>query len=448
MNQSTPLSLERLFGHILAPLSAFLKSTTSGGLVLIGATLVAIVLASVLGEEALHQFWGQKLTLDLGESFALSLSLHHWINDGLMAIFFFLIGLELKRELMVGELASLRQAILPVMAALGGVMVPALIYSAFNGGTPGAAGWAIPVATDIAFAVGILVLLSGQVPRSLIIFLTALAIADDLLAVMIIGLFYTSALDLMALGAVVAILLLLVVLNRGGIRSAIPYVLLGVLLWLAMLKSGVHATLAGVLLAFCIPARSGLTSEQFEQQLIVMRKELNAEHIDPSPNDPFRNHKIAEMCEHVEYLAKEVQTPLQRMEHRLSPWVAFLIVPLFALANAGVDLGAIAWGQALSHPITLGVIGGLVVGKFLGISLFSWLTLRLKLGQLPEGVGWPQLTGVAWLGGIGFTMSLFISQLAFVDPHMVESAKIGILLASLVAATIGLVWLLYGKKGL
>lgn len=433
--------LERLFQRLLHPLSAFLESATGGSLALLAATALAVGLASVLGEPTVHHFWEQPLRLSLGEGAGFGLSLHHWVNDGLMAIFFFLIGLELKRELLVGELASLRKAILPVMAALGGVLCPALIYLAFNHDQASASGWAIPVATDIAFAVGILILLGSRVPRALIIFLTALAIADDLFAVLIIALFYAGEINLQALFAAAECLATLMVLNRAGVRAYLPYVLVGLGLWLATLLSGLHATLAGVLLAFCIPARSPLRSEQFEAELEDLRQALNREHLDPSPNDPFLNAKIAELCERIEYSAARVQTPLQRLEHRLSPWVAFLIIPLFALSNAGLDLGAVAWSTALHSPITLGVGLGLVFGKFVGIASFAYLTTRLGWGSLPGGVAWPQLLGAAWLGGIGFTMSLFISQLAFADPAAAEAAKIGILLASLVAALIGVIWL-------
>ncbi len=413
---------------------------------LLAATALAVVLASLLGEPVVHHFWEQSLSISLGEGPGFGLSLHHWVNDGLMAIFFFLIGLELKRELLVGELASLRKAILPVMAALGGVVFPALIYLAFNYGQSSASGWAIPVATDIAFAVGILILLGERVPRALIIFLTALAIADDLFAVLIIALFYSGEINLQALMAAGGCLAILMVLNRAAVRAYLPYLLVGLGLWLATLLSGLHATLAGVLLAFCIPARSPLSSEQFEADLVELRQELNREHLDPSPNDPFLNTKIAELCEHIESMAKRVQTPLQRLEHRLSPWVGFLIIPLFALSNAGLDLGAVAWSSALSSSITLGVGLGLVFGKFAGIATLAYLTTRLGWGSLPDGVSWRQMLGAAWLGGIGFTMSLFISQLAFSDAALAEDAKIGILLASVVAALLGVVWLLLATE--
>lgn len=447
MNNMPSGYLPRLFAYVLEPLSAFFRNTTSGGLILLAATATAMLLTSLFGEHAVHAFWQQPLSFSLGESMSFGMSLHQWINDGLMVAFFFLIGLELKREILVGELASFRKAILPVMAALGGVLLPAAIYSAVNHGSEYASGWAIPVATDIAFAVGILVLLADRVPRSLLVFLTALAIADDLFAVLIIGAFYSGPIDAQAVAAAGFCLLVLVVLNRGGMRNRIPYLCVGMLLWLAMLKSGIHATLAGVLAAFCIPVRPGMSSEAFEKTLIKLRTELTDEHLDPSPNDPFRNDKIAALCEHVEIAAKNVQTPLQRLEHQLSPWVSFLILPLFAFANAGIDLRAISWSAVFASGATIGIVCALVIGKFAGISLFAWLAVRMKLGRLPEGVTWAQVTGVAWFGGIGFTMSLFISQLAFQDAALVEQSKVGIVLASALSAAIGIVWMLKQGEG-
>lgn len=361
----------------------------TGGIILVAATMMALVLATWLGADAWHHAWDREIAVISGGRFRLGLSFHHWVNDGLMALFFLLVGLELKRELMVGELSSARDAALPVIAAIGGMAIPAIIFAAFNAGTPTAAGWGIPMATDIAFAIGILKLLGERVPRALVVFLTALAIADDLGAVLVIALFYSAHLDMHALRACAALFVLLVIFNRGGVRSVLPYALVGVLLWYYMLASGVHASVAGVLVATTIPARG----------------------------------------------------TLRRLEHSLAPWVAFGVVPIFALANAGIDLSAIRWGEAFSSMLTLGVMAGLVAGKFVGISAFSWIAVRLGLGRLPAGVAWRQVMGAAWLAGIGFTMSLFIAQLAFAQPEQVEAAKLGILLASCVAAALGIGWL-------
>jgi NhaA family Na+:H+ antiporter len=369
------------------------------------------------------------------------LSVHHWVNDGLMALFFLLVGLELKREILVGELASPRDAALPVIAAAGGMAVPALVFLAFNAHGPYTRGWGIPMATDIAFAVGICVLLGRRVPRNLVVFLTALAIADDLGAVLVIALFYTSRIDVAALAAGAGLLALLVLLNRGGVRHPLPYWMLGVALWLALHASGVHATVAGVLLAFAIPARPARTPAQFEGRMAELQHAFRAETRPEASDDPLRNHRMAAVAEAVESSAQAVQSPLQRMEHALTPWVTFLVIPVFALANAGIDLTAIDWRSAFANRLTLGVAAGLLAGKFAGIGLASALAVRLGLGRLPEGVSWMQLLGAAWLAGIGFTMSLFVSQLAFADAAERDAAKLGILAASVLAAAIGLGWL-------
>lgn len=439
--------LEPLFGRILTPFEQFLRRTTAGGIVLVGTTVVTLGLAAGLGGEALHHFWETPLTVALGDEHRLPLSLHHWVNDGLMALFFLLVGLELKREMLVGELTSLRDAALPLAAAVGGMVMPAAIYAALNAGTPTASGWGIPMATDIAFAIGILILLAWRIPRNLIIFLTALAIADDLGAVLVIAVFYTADLRLDALGAAALLLTVLILFNRGGIRHPLPYALVGVLLWGSVLASGVHATVAGILLAFTIPARPAYTPDDFERRINELREAFRADRLDlDTPDDPLRNHRMTAIAEAMEKSASAVQSPLQRIEHSLTPWVTFLVIPLFALANAGIDLGAIEWSQAFSSRATVGVVAGLVLGKFIGISAFSWIAVRLGWGRLPADVEWKHLLGAAWLGGIGFTMSLFIGQLAFQDPGLVEQAKLGILLASALSAAIGLGWLVWASS--
>lgn len=436
--------LEPLFGRILSPFEQFLRRTTAGGIVLMGTTIAALVLATALGGAAIEGIARQPFALAFGDRLQLELSLHHWINDGLMALFFLLVGLELKREILVGELSSLKDAALPVVAAIGGMVAPALIYLALNAGTPAAAGWGIPMATDIAFAVGILVLLAWRIPKNLIIFLTALAIADDLGAVLVIALFYTADLDLLCLGAAAALFVLAVLLNRGGIRHPLPYVVLGVLLWLALHASGVHATLAGILLAMTIPARPAYAPAHFERRVYELQAAFRADRRDANTSDdPLSNERMARIAEAMEHSAVAVQSPLQRIEHGLTPWVTFVVIPVFALSNAGIDLSSVSLREALTHNLTLGVMGGLVLGKFGGIALFSWLAIVSGIARLPSGVRWTHLLGAAWLGGIGFTMSLFISQLAFPAPDAVEEAKLGILLGSAISAVIGLAWL-YG----
>ncbi len=439
--------LEPLFGRILSPFEAFLRRTTAGGIVLIAATAVALALAAWLGGDRVEHFWESPFTLT-GSRFVLDLTLHHWVNDGLMALFFLLVGLELKREILVGELATLRDAALPVVAAAAGMVFPALIYWAFNRGTPAIAGWGIPMATDIAFAVGILVLLAWRVPRNLVIFLTALAIADDLGAVLVIAIFYTHGIEVRALHAAAALFVLLMIFNRGGVRHPLPYALVGVILWYVVLISGVHATLAGILLAIAIPARAAFTPEQFEQRIEELHGAFRDDRLDEdTSDDPLGNGRMASIAESMEQAATAVQSPLQRMEHALTPWVTFLVIPVFALANAGIDLTAVRWSEALSGRVTIGIVAGLVLGKFVGIALSSWLAVRAGFARLPAGVEWRHLLGAAWLAGIGFTMSLFIAQLAFDDPARVEEAKLGILVASCLSAVIGLAWLWIAGRG-
>ena len=443
-----PYPLEPLFGRILSPFEQFLRRTTAGGLVLIGTTIIALGLATAFGADAIDRVTARTLALSAAERFTLELTLHDWVNDGLMALFFLLVGLELKREILVGELSSMKDAALPVIAATGGMVIPALIYVALNAGTAGASGWGIPMATDIAFAVGILVLLAWRIPKNLIIFLTALAIADDLGAVLVIAVFYSADINLHSLAAAAALFLVLVVFNRGGVRHPLPYALIGVLLWLAVLGSGVHATLAGILLAMAVPARPAHGPEHFERRVAELLESFRADRRDArTPDDPLGNQHMATIADAMERSAVEVQSPLQRIQYRLTPWVTFAIIPVFALSNAGIDLLSVSWREAPKHAVTLGIVAGLVLGKFAGVSLFSWVAVRAGIARLPAGVGWRHLLGAAWLAGIGFTMSLFIAELAFDAAAAVEEAKLGILLGSALSAVIGLAWLyLVGSK--
>lgn len=442
-----PYQLEALFGRILSPFERFLQRTTAGGLILLGTTIVTLVLANTALGPTFRNFWHTSLRVGIGSA-ELDLTLHHWVNDGLMTLFFLLVGLELKREILVGELSSLRDASLPVIAALGGMIVPALIYHLLNPTGPAAHGWGIPMATDIAFSIGILVLLAWRIPHGLIVFLAALAIADDLGAVLVIAIFYTRQLNMTALVVSSVILAILILLNRGGIRHPLPYALLGLGLWLAVLKSGVHATIAGVLLALTIPARPMFTVVQFEERLNELRDHLTSGPMrDALCEHPLQCPEMATVAQNLEKAANDVQSPQQRMEHALHPWVTFLVIPVFAFCNAAIDFGALAPLEMLRSPVTLGVILGLVLGKFLGVTSFVWLALKLGLGRLPNGVRWVHVQGMAWIAGIGFTMSIFIGELAFDDPSLVETAKFGILTGSLVAALLGLSWLYLGTKG-
>lgn len=436
--------LEPLFGQILTPFEQFLRRTTAGGIVLVCTSIITLLIANSAWGSAFRHFWEQPVVLAFA-GWRLDMTLHHWVNDGLMALFFLLVGLEIKREILVGELSSWRDAGLPVGAAIGGMIVPALIYAAFNYNTDTASGWGIPMATDIAFAVGILVLLAWRVPRSLIIFVTALAIVDDLGAVLVIALFYTDTINVGALIWAGVMLAGLILFNRGGIRHPLPYVLLGVVLWYLMLLSGLHATVAGILLALCIPARPAFSPQQFDERMRQLGEGFRASILDPkTPDDPLSNHRMATIAESLEASARAVQSPLQRMEHGISAWITFLVIPIFAMANASIDFATINFAESITSPVTLGIILGLVLGKFIGICGGSWLVMKLGLGRMPSGMNWRHLSGGAWLGGIGFTMSLFIGGLAFNDPHFFEQAKLGILLASVVAAFMGLMWLYFG----
>lgn len=436
--------LAHWFAKVLNPLEVFMHHSMSGGVVLLVATITALLISNSSASEAFHHLWGSILTINIGEQWQLSLTLHHWINDGLMALFFLMVGLELKYEFLVGELSSLRDAMLPIVAAVGGMLVPACIYLFFNGGLSTSHGWGIPMATDIAFAVGILALLGNRVPKGVVIFLLALAIVDDLGAVLVIAFFYTQHINVDALMMAAVITLMLILFNKAEVRHPIPYLLLGILLWYVMLMSGVHATIAGVILACCMPARPVLTVKEFHSQVDTLQKDFTLQNMQ---NEHWANQEIGVLARSLESMASSVQSPLRRLLNTIEPWVLFLIVPLFALANAGVDVRGLEFSKIIHEPVTLGIILGLVLGKFIGVGLSSWLAVRLGIAKLPSGVNWFHILGVSWLAGIGFTMSLFVSQLAFNSAEFVEEAKLGILLGSTIAAVIGLVWLfVFSKK--
>ncbi|GGC80024.1 Na(+)/H(+) antiporter NhaA [Flavobacterium lutivivi] len=358
----------------------FFESEKVGGLILIGCTLLSLFLANSNFSENYIHFWHTDIN---------GHSLEHWINDGLMAIFFLLIGLELEREVYIGELSDLKKATLPIFAALGGMIVPALLYLSLNFGTETQSGAGIPMATDIAFALGILSLLGNKVPTSLKVFLTALAVIDDLGAILVIAIFYTNDLNLLNLGIALGIFGVLLIMNRLKVRNLIPYLLLGIAMWYFMLNSGVHATISGVLLAFAIPFGNG-----------------------------------------------DKKSTSYLLQHWLHKPVAFIILPVFALANTAIIINS-DWHYALTHHYTIGIALGLIVGKFLGISIFSYAAVKSKICQLPEDLNWKSIFGVSFLGGIGFTMSIFITLLAFNDDEHISNAKIMILISSLVAGLIG-----------
>lgn len=435
---------EASFGKILTPLEAFVKGETNSGILLVIFSLAALIIANSplyhTYEVLLETYWF------IGtEKFSLNLTLHHWINDGLMTLFFFLVGLEIKREVLVGELSDLRKALLPVCAAAGGMIVPALFYYAFNAGTPAASGWGIPMATDIAFAVTALVLLGKRRPKSLMTFLIALAIVDDLGAVIVIALFYTADINTSALAGAGLMFLLLMVMNTVGIRKQYGYVVIGFIMWIFMYQSGVHATIAGILTAMAIPARPKYSPAIFARgarQLIdrfdVYRtKEENV----------LRNSGMAGVLQTLESGINRAQTPLQNLQHSQHFPVNFLVIPIFALANAAIpiDLGSI--DEVLSDPITLGIIMGLAFGKPIGIGIATWLAVKSGLCSLPQSMTMHHVIGVGFLAGIGFTMSIFITELAFRgEKETLIIAKTGILFASILAAVIGFIYLFILSK--
>jgi len=419
--------------RILRPFEEFFKIEASSGIILLVCTAVALFWANSPWADSYFDLWSTKLSIGVGSG-GLSKPLILWINDGLMALFFFLVGLEIKREILVGELASPRRAVIPMAAALGGMVVPAAIYALINGGTEGTDGWGIPMATDIAFALGVLALLGRRAPLALRIFLTALAIVDDLGAVLVIALFYTSeiAWSYLALGG--AFLALLIVVNWLGARRPLVYGLLSLGLWYAFLKSGVHATIAGVLAAMTIPAAARINTREFVTWGRKVLDEFQICCADPDAADQHTNMRQRSLLQAIETAVHHVESPLQRLEHALEYPVAYVIMPIFALANAGVRLGG---DSDLFHPVSLGIIAGLLLGKQLGITLGVWLVVRTGLSTLPEGVAWRHVYGASCLAGIGFTMSLFIAGLAFGDSPLLDTAKLGILAASVIAGVLG-----------
>jgi NhaA family Na+:H+ antiporter len=417
---------------------AFLSAESAGGILLMASAVAALAWANSPWGDGYQRLWHAKLAVSIaGHSFAMSLE--HWVNDGLMVLFFLLVGLEIKRELLFGELASVHRATLPIAAAVGGMVVPALLYAVINAGGPGAAGWGVPMATDIAFAVGVLAIVGRSVPMSVKVFLLAIAIVDDLGAVVVIALFYSSGISGGALAVAAAFLCGLIALNLLRVHRPLPYALLGIGLWAATLYSGIHATVAGVLLAFTIPATRQIEERPYVDYLrkMLARFERDAA-VEPDKITEDQSHALKAM----EEASQAVQTPLARVEHALLAPVNILIVPLFALANAGVDLRSGA-GPALGSPVTWGVLLGLLVGKPVGVLLASWAALRTGMASLPEGATVRSIVGVSVLCGIGFTMSLFVANLAFPGQgEQLTASKVGILGASLVCGVVGggIIW--------
>ncbi|MFT5584756.1 MAG: NhaA family Na+:H+ antiporter [Cognaticolwellia sp.] len=419
----SPTPLDRL----LRPIKRFAALDISGGILLISCTVIALLWANSPWHDSYHDVWETQVGFAIA-GLDMKMSLHHWINDGLMALFFLVVGLEIKRELLIGELSTFKAAALPVAAAVGGMLLPAAIFYGVNQGTEAAAGWGIPTATDIAFALGVLSLLGKRVPVSLKLFLTALAVVDDLGAVLVIAFFYTSEVKLWALGAAGGVCASMLALNRMGLRNVGIYGLLGLALWGLVMASGVHATIAGVLTAVAIPSTKYLVDSDHLplQGRLTLSELIQGEH----------DHA------HIGHTLHQTESPMHRVEHALLPYIDFLIMPIFALANAGLTLHG-SPAEALASNVGMGVMLGLFVGKQVGVFSASWIAVKTGLAELPKGLSWGQIYGAALLAGIGFTMSLFVTGLAFSEPGTVDQAKLGILGASLLSAFAGAGVLIY-----
>ncbi len=448
---------------LLRPLRRFMRFEAAGGILLMLSSIAALVWANSSYGHSYHALWHETNFSFKFADFQIAWPLGHWINDLLMAVFFLVVGMEIKRELLVGELASPRKAAVPILAAIGGMVVPAAIFAAFTWGRPEIRGWGVPMATDIAFALGALAILGSRVPFGLRVFLASLAIIDDLGALLVIAIFYTDNLQLAYLAAAAGVTVILIGHNVLGVRRAHAYFLWGLVLWYLVYKSGVHATIAGVVLAATIPARTSIDGEGFMRGVRSLADDFGR--AGDHGSDVVTNPRQQGVIKTMEILCERAQTPLQRLEYGLLPWVTFFIVPIFALANAGVVIGgghsaptgaeaAAADASQAAHdgimamllaPKSLGIMAGLVIGKPVGIFLATWLAVRVGIGVLPTGVTWRHLLGAGFLGGIGFTMSLFIAALAFPDAEQLNIAKAAVLGGSILAGIGGFAVLMTGK---
>jgi NhaA family Na+:H+ antiporter len=431
--------LTDLHRRVRTGFAEFLHLQASGSIVLLVATIMALLWANSAWAEAYFTLLETEIGVQVGE-FHLAESAVDWINDVLMVLFFLVVGLEIKREFIVGELSAPRKAVLPVTAAVGGMVVPAVLYAFINAGQAGADGWGIPMATDIAFALGVLALLGSRIPASLKIFLTALAIADDIGAVLVIAVFFSDQILWNWLAVAALFLIIMTLFSVGGVQNLTIYILLGIGVWYAIFQSGVHSTLAGVLIALVIPARSRRQPLDF---VTWSRKRLEEiEQLDVPGAHVLESDDQQLLARTLQQAAHDVQAPLQRLLFSLHPVTTFLVLPLFAFANAGIRLVDNDMLELLLSPVSMGIILGLVIGKQVGITLFAYLAVKLRLARLPAGVAWKQVYGVSILGGIGFTMSLFIADLAFeTNEILLEEAKAAILVASLIAGVWGALYL-------
>ncbi len=423
---------------IKEPLNQFIRLETSSSIILFMATITALTLANSPFKTEFLEFWNNYITITV-PSFELSKPILKWINDGLMAVFFFLIGLEIKREILTGELSRLKKASLPIFAAIGGMVLPALTFTFLNLGEPGAEGWGIPMAADIAFTLGILKLLGNRIPSGLKVFLMAFAIIDDLGAVLVIAFFYSSNLVWLYIGIALIIVAGLIILSFRGFYSKYLFFIMGVIVWILFLKSGIHATIAGVLMALTIPLRREADTRSFyekgKENLELFLKDCKT-----NGEKTILTKKQLDVIDNIEEITEKTASPLQYLEHRLHGWVSYLIMPVFALANAGV---VFSFSGEANLSLSTNLAISLVVGNFIGIFLFSFLAIKFNLAELPENVSFRQLAGVSFLGGLGFTMSLFINNLAYKDPLLINSAKMGILAGSFLAGLIGYLILRY-----
>ena len=429
---STWVNSERWIpSRFVRPLMRFISIESAGGVVLLVAAVSALLWANAPFGESYEQFWETHFELSFA-GIHLAESLRDLVNDGLMAIFFFVVGLEIKRELVTGDLRDPKAAALPVIAALGGMIVPAVLYLSFNGGGEASQGWGIPMATDIAFSVGIVSLLGRRVPVGARLFLLALAIVDDIGAITVIAIFYTDTLLLGYLGAAIGGLAAVAVANRVGVRSMTFYIPVALATWYFLLESGVHATLAGVALGMLTPVRSMYSDSDFHHRTLRILKRY-----DVASAASRGRERIDQDALEVSIIARESVSPLRRLETALHPWSSFVIVPVFALANAGVRFSGVDVGEAVTHPVSLGVMIGLFAGKIVGVSVFSWLAVKLRLGVLPRFAGWTHIVGLAAIAGVGFTVSLFITGLAFDSAVLADRAKIGIFVGSFASGVVG-----------
>ena len=431
---------EKTFNKIATPFEHFIHSQTTTGLVLMLMTLLALILANSPLVDIYTHFFHTKIDFNVG-SWTLSHTLHHWINDGLMAIFFFMVGLEIKREVLIGELSSMKDAMLPILCAIGGMILPALIYLSINYDGVGANGWGIPMATDIAFAISALILLGNRVPPALITFLVALAIVDDLGAVLVIAIFYTDTIEMVALSLAGVSFVIMIIFNRFGIHAILPYFLVGLAMWFFMLESGVHATIAGVIAAMAIPSKPKFQPVDFTKHTKNLLDEFDNY---PVATDHTMHERQKAILLNLKDKVDSIGSTSAKLEHDLHLPVSLFVIPLFALANAGISIDFSSIGSTITQDVSLGIIAGLILGKVLGIFGVAYMAIKLGIAKLPQGSNMKQIFGVAFLGGIGFTMSIFVADLAFVDNEtLIFQAKVGILLASLLSGLFGFFYLKY-----